>query len=297
MAKSKSKGHDYTTVLLWSAAIVSVVRYAAAFIASDVGEITGRLSETITVAIGISGLGMGILDVVGGAYLFDGWRRAMPRKGQAWSMRFKVLTVFVLGLPITGVFILTPFTMSRVLHVPLDAVLGDGWLLALWALLVNIAPAMLVGGASLGHNMVTVNAQNGGQMSSSNGRANGRSRGANVRQSGQKAHNSGAGGQSEGQNAPQMGGQMSAQMGEMGQMGGQIGGQMSVQVSALDELAAAHTVRDWRALRRRLSREQVRLIAAGRTADIQAAFGISAKQARRWRQYAAQELEAVSHGG
>ena len=151
----KQKGHDYSTLLIWSAAVVTVVRYAAAFIASDMGEITGVLSELITVLMGLSGLGMGILDVIGGTYLFDGWRRSMPKSGQSWSSRFKVLTAFVFSLIFTGVLILVPFTVSRVTHTSMASVLEGGWL-AGWALLVNLAPYLLIGGVAVGNQVVSV---------------------------------------------------------------------------------------------------------------------------------------------
>lgn len=155
----KQKGHDYSTLLIWSAAIVTVVRYAAAFIASDMGEITGTLSEIITILMGLSGLGMGILDVIGGTYLFDGWRRAMPTAGHGWSSRFKVLTVFVFALMATGVLILVPFTVSRVTHTSMATVL-TGASLTWWALLVNLAPYLLIGGVAIGNQVVSVSFQN-----------------------------------------------------------------------------------------------------------------------------------------
>jgi hypothetical protein len=157
---SKQKGHDYSTILIWAAAIVTVVRYVAAFIASDMGQITGTLSDVITFMMGISGMGMGILDVIGGTYLFDGWRRAMPQAGRAWSSRFKVLTVFVFALIATGVMILVPFTESRVTHSSMAAVLGTGRGLTWWAFLVNVAPYLLIGGVAVGTQVVTVNAAN-----------------------------------------------------------------------------------------------------------------------------------------
>lgn len=157
---SKQKGHDYSTILIWSAAIVTVVRYVAAFIASDMGEITGTLSEAITFMMGVSGLGMGILDVIGGTYLFDGWRRKMPVNGKAWSFSFKVMTGFVFSLMATGVMILVPFTVSRVTHASMADVLGAGGRLTWWAFLVNVAPYLLIGGVAVGNQVVMVNAAN-----------------------------------------------------------------------------------------------------------------------------------------
>lgn len=153
---SKQKGHDYSTLLIWAAALVTVVRYAAAFVASDMGQITGVLSDVITFLMGISGLGMGILDVIGGTYLFDGWRRTMPAVGKAWSFRFKVLTVFIFSLMGTGVMILVPFTISRVTHESMGIVLGTGGELWWWALLVNLAPYLLIGGVAIGNQVVSI---------------------------------------------------------------------------------------------------------------------------------------------
>lgn len=155
----KQKGHDYSTILIWSAAVVTVVRYAAAFIASDLGEITGTLSEWITILMGLSGLGMGILDVIGGTYLFDGVRRKMPKSGEKWKPQFKVLVGFVSALMVTGVLILVPFTVSRVTHTSMADVLEKGWLTG-WALLVNLAPYLLIGGVAVGNQVVSVNSQN-----------------------------------------------------------------------------------------------------------------------------------------
>ena len=170
------KGHDYSTLLIWSAAIVTVVRYAAAFIASDMGEITGPLSTVITVLMGLSGLGMGILDVIGGTYLFDGWRRSMPASGKGWSTRFKVMSVFVFALMATGVLILVPFTVSRVTHESMAVVLErDG--LTWWALLVNLAPYLLIGGVAVGNQVVSVssseNGNNAGKFPNGSGKLTG----------------------------------------------------------------------------------------------------------------------------
>ena len=156
MTTKTQKGHDYSTLLIWAAALVTVVRYSAAFIASDMGEITGTLSAIITVLMGLSGLGMGILDVIGGTYLFDGWRRAMPASGKGWSFRFKTLTFFVFALMASGVMILVPFTVSRVTHESMDAVLGTGGSLTWWALLVNLTPYLLIGGVAIGNEVVKV---------------------------------------------------------------------------------------------------------------------------------------------
>jgi hypothetical protein len=145
------KRHDYATILIWAAALVTVVRYAGAFIASDVGEVQGWVSDALSLSMGLTGLGMGVLDVLGGAYIFDGWRRVMPRAGQRWPFRFRVLTVLVFGVFGTGIYILVPFTVSRVAHQEMLHVLGEGIWLWIWSGAVNIAPYLLIGGVITGN--------------------------------------------------------------------------------------------------------------------------------------------------
>ena len=164
----KQQGSDYSELLIWAAALVTVVRYAAAFIASDATEINAMLSELITIAMGISGLGMGVLDVIGGAYLFTGWQKKMPANGQAWSFRFKVLSFFAVGLIVNGILILIPFTASRVSGNTMFHILGDGFFLYAWSAVVNVAPYLLIGGVAVGNNVVTVNTNE-----QANGSANG----------------------------------------------------------------------------------------------------------------------------
>jgi len=141
----KSK-HDYSTLIIWAALAVTVSRYIGAFVASDVGHITGAWSIALTALMALSGIGMGFLDVLGLAYVFDGWRRNLPKSGDKWSSRFKVLTLFVIGLFVAGLAILTPFTVSRVNAAGMSDTLGRGvwW----WSLAVNLAPILLIGGVT-----------------------------------------------------------------------------------------------------------------------------------------------------
>lgn len=151
----KQKGSDYSKILIWSSAAVVMVRYTAAFIASDIGKITGWMSELITMLMGVSGLGMGLLTVLGQTYTFDGWRRSIPRAGQKWAARYIILTVFVFALIATDVAILIPFTVSRVEQVSMAEVLSRGELYW-WSGLVNVAPALLIAGVALGNQVVNV---------------------------------------------------------------------------------------------------------------------------------------------
>ncbi len=169
---NKTNVNDYNDVLIFSAALVTVVRYAAAFIASDATEIGATLSLIITYAMGLSGLGMGVLDVIGGAYLFTGWQKKMPKNGDPWSFKFKVLSFFAIGLIVNGILILIPFTMSRVAGESIHSILGDGILLFGWSAVVNVAPYLLIGGVAVGNQIVTTNTPNM-TNEQANGSANG----------------------------------------------------------------------------------------------------------------------------
>jgi MFS family permease len=140
-------------LLLLGAALVVVIRYAAAFYASDVGEIVGATSEVIAWFMAISGIGMGFLVVFGQSYAFDGWRRSLPKAGQRIAWRFVLLTLVCFLLILMDVAILVPFTVSRIRHESISDVLGEwDWL---WSVSVNIAPALLLAGVGLGNQVVS----------------------------------------------------------------------------------------------------------------------------------------------
>src|SRR3990170_2267411 len=148
---------DWSGRLIWATILVGVVRYAAAFAASDVGQITGVWSNILTGLLSFTGIGMGILDTVGGGLLFNGWSRVFPKTGQSWSLRFKVLTFCVFGLLFSGLFILVPFTMSRISQESiLDALGGRNSIWAwVWSTMVNLIPYILIAGIFTGNKMVT----------------------------------------------------------------------------------------------------------------------------------------------
>lgn len=148
---------DWSGRLVWATILVGVVRYSAAFAASDVGQITGWWSGFLTIMLSLTGIGMGILDTVGGGLLFNGWSRVFPKTGQSWSMRFKVLTFCVFGLLFSGLFILVPFTMSRISQESILVALGgSGSLWAwIWSTMVNLIPYILIAGIFTGNKMVS----------------------------------------------------------------------------------------------------------------------------------------------
>jgi hypothetical protein len=126
-----------------------------AFIASDAGSITGWASQVLIVLMGITGIGMGLLDSIGSAFLFNGWRITMPKNGMKWPFKFKILTFFVFALVIDGLIILVPFTVSRVTGKTMEGIMGlaNVWW---WATAVNVAPYMLLGGIMSGNaNMIS----------------------------------------------------------------------------------------------------------------------------------------------
>lgn len=148
---------NWSTPLIIATIIISVVRYAAAFAASDIGQITGTFSEIVTIALTITGFGMGLLDTAGGGLLFNGWSRVFPKAGQKWTFRFWVLTFCVFSLVISGMVILVPFTVSRVAHESILETLGgklDGWIW-LWSGMVNFIPYVIIAGVFTGNKMVT----------------------------------------------------------------------------------------------------------------------------------------------
>lgn len=154
----KTKGHDYSTIIIWASILVGMVRYSAAFLSSDIGMITGALSETITILLGISGAAMGLLGTLGTAYIFDGWRQKMPASGVHWSNKFIALTLFVFAAFFCEVVIIVPFTVSRIRHESIAVILGNwDWL---WSMAIVIMPILLIGGVSVGNQIVTVRSGN-----------------------------------------------------------------------------------------------------------------------------------------
>ena len=148
---------DWVDRLIWATVLVTVVRYSAAFMASDVGQIKGFASSVVTFFLTLTGLGMGILDTLGGGLLFNGWSKVFPKAGTRWSMKFKILTFCVFSLIVSGMIILVPFTMSRLANESvLDALGGKfsnwAWI---WAGMVNFIPYILIIGVFAGNKMVT----------------------------------------------------------------------------------------------------------------------------------------------
>jgi hypothetical protein len=115
----------------------------AAFIASDTGELTGFVSILATALIGLSGVGLGLIEVAGTAIMIDGWKR----KGIG-SKPWKILTAFLVGTACLSLVILIPFTVSRLDGRSIAEVMPGafGWL---WAAAVNLDPFIILAGVSM----------------------------------------------------------------------------------------------------------------------------------------------------
>lgn len=148
---------DWVDKLIWATIFVTVVRYSAAFMASDMGQITGVASEIVTFFLTLTGLGMGLLDTLGGGLLFNGWSRVFPKTGSKWSLKFKVLTFCVLALITSGMIILVPFTVSRLAHESVLETLGgkDSNWTWIWSGMVNFIPYILIIGVFAGNKIVS----------------------------------------------------------------------------------------------------------------------------------------------
>ena len=80
----------------------------------------------------------------------------MPRAGDRWNMKFKILTTCVISLVVSGLIILIPFTVSRMTHQSITEALGGNksFFLWLWAAMVNVIPYVLIAGVFTGNRMV-----------------------------------------------------------------------------------------------------------------------------------------------
>ncbi len=156
MSVNKSKKIiDYNGIIIFCSSLVLVVRYMGAFISSDIVKIPEWLSNILTIGIGISGAGMGVLDGLGGAILFQGWRNALPARDKKWSFKFIMLTVFVFLVILNGMIVMLPFTVMRTAGISMIDVLGSNHsgMLWLWSIAVNIAPYFIIGGTMLSNSV------------------------------------------------------------------------------------------------------------------------------------------------
>jgi hypothetical protein len=164
--KTKNKtGMDLGRVLLWAAVIVSAPRWAGAMLAADMNHIADGLSAFLNLANTVSGLGMGVLEVIATAYLLDALRQAKPtytvtRKGIAVerrNWRFYGIAFFVVGLLAMTPLVLAPYLVSRMAGEDVAAVLATRVWQYVWATTVVVVPVFVVGGVAFSQaGLVTV---------------------------------------------------------------------------------------------------------------------------------------------
>ena len=157
MAKTKKKkGLDMGRALLWSAMIVSAPRWAGAMLAADVGHVDNWISVMLNILNVVSGLGMGVVEVLATAYLLDALRRLRPtitrrRKGgnvEVTNYQYWGTLGFVIGLMVLTPFVLAPYMVARISSQDVATVLGtQGWQY-IWAVTVILTPVFVVGGVS-----------------------------------------------------------------------------------------------------------------------------------------------------
>jgi MFS family permease len=156
MAEKRRRGMDLGRVLLWSAVIVEAPRWAGAMLAADLKEINSWLSTALNTGNTVSGVAMGLVNVVATAYMLDALRRERPtttvhRKTGTQdraNWRFYGMLVFVAGLLALTPFVLAPFMVSRMTGETLEAVLGSMPWRYVWATTVVLAPIFVIGGVS-----------------------------------------------------------------------------------------------------------------------------------------------------
>ena len=143
---------NYGKILMWSAILVSMPRWAGAFISADVSQIPHWVNEVLHYANLLAGFGMGFLEVLAAAYMLDAWGKLKPKaswNAKSYDHKWKVLTGFIVGLFILMPFILAPYIVSRMANVSINETLGNDIFRYLWSISVVLSPAFIVGGVSV----------------------------------------------------------------------------------------------------------------------------------------------------
>ncbi len=148
----KNRTIDYGKILMWCAVLVSMPRWAGAFISADTAVIPPFINELLHILNLLSGLGMGVLEVLASAYILDAWGKLKPKRtynAKRLDHRWVVLTGFVVGLFVMMPVILAPYVVARMTAVSVSDVLGAGAFRAIWAVAVVLSPAFIVGGVAI----------------------------------------------------------------------------------------------------------------------------------------------------
>ena len=149
--KPKLPSRTFGEWLLFTAVVVSAPRWAGAMLAADVSTIPAWLSGALSIANTVSGVAMGVLEVLAVAYMLDSLRTTQPayttRSGRTRrNWRWWGSLIFTLGLFALSPLILAPYIVARMRGVDIMVELWTPALRYAWSVAVIAAPAFVVGG-------------------------------------------------------------------------------------------------------------------------------------------------------
>jgi MFS family permease len=151
---------NYGKILMWAAIIVSMPRWAGAFISADVSDIPHWVNEALHYGNLIAGFGMGFLEVLAAAYMLDAWGKMKPKaswNAKSYDHKWKILTGFIIGLFVLMPLILAPYIVSRMTAVTIGEALKYSFVQYLWSIAVVLSPAFIVGGVSVANGELVEN--------------------------------------------------------------------------------------------------------------------------------------------
>lgn len=149
--KRTKNGRDYGTVLVLSAMLVSIPRWAGAFIAADTLTMPELINTVLHYLNLISGVGMGLVEVLGTAYLLDAWGKMKAKRthnAKHVDQRWLILTGFIVGLFVLMPLILSPYIVARMNGQPLASIASNSFQYV-WSAAVVLSPILIIGGVAV----------------------------------------------------------------------------------------------------------------------------------------------------
>lgn len=138
--------------LMVAAVLVSMPRWAGAFISADVETLPDVVSQGLNTLNVAAGLAMGFLEVAAAAFMLEAWGKMKPKatwNAKGYSHRWKVLTGFIIGLFVLMPFILAPYMVARMTGQTVAQVLHYTGLMYAWSVAVVLAPVFVIGGVAI----------------------------------------------------------------------------------------------------------------------------------------------------
>lgn len=138
--------------LMVAAVLVSMPRWAGAFISADVETLPDVVSQGLNTLNVAAGLAMGFLEVAAAAFMLEAWGKMKPKatwNAKGYSHRWKVLTGFIIGLFVLMPFILAPYMVARMTGQTVAGVLHYTGIMYAWSVAVVLAPAFVIGGVAV----------------------------------------------------------------------------------------------------------------------------------------------------